>query len=49
MCPERLNTLQLVSTTASYDTCAEIVAQRTTLFDASRDASWAEAAACPAP
>ena len=49
VCPEALNTIQLVPTTASYDSCGEIVAQRGTLFDSTRDASWAAAAACPAP
>jgi len=48
-CPESLNTLQFVPTTAGTDSCGEIVAQRTTLFGNSQDKSWAEAAACPAP
>jgi hypothetical protein len=47
-CPAALNTLQFVPVAAGYDACDEILAQRTTLFDAPI-ASWAEAAACPAP
>ena len=49
VCPENLNTIQFVPTTASYDSCGEIVSQRSTLFDSTKDASWAAAAACPAP
>jgi hypothetical protein len=47
-CPEALNNLQFVPVTAAYDSCAEIVAQRATLFDGPI-ASWSAAAACANP
>jgi hypothetical protein len=47
-CPAPLNTLQFVPVMGGYDTCDEIVAQRTALF-VGPIATWAEAAACPAP
>jgi len=47
-CPEQLNNLQFVPVTAAYDSCAEIVAQRTALFDGPI-ATWASAAACTNP
>jgi hypothetical protein len=48
-CPEALNPLQLVPVTSAADSCAEIIAQRDTLFSTSTDPSWAAAAACPNP
>ncbi|MET0286083.1 MAG: hypothetical protein ABW352_16500 [Polyangiales bacterium] len=47
-CPEALNPLQLVPVTTTSDTCAEIIAQRDTLFTAT-DPTWAQVAACPNP
>lgn len=47
-CPAALNTLQFIPVTGSTDSCDEILAQRNSLFDGPI-ASWAQAAACPAP
>lgn len=49
VCPERLNTMQFVPVAPGYDSCAGMLAQRSTLFSTASDASWAEAAACPSP
>jgi hypothetical protein len=48
-CPAALNKVQLVPVTASSDTCAEIIAQRSSLFVTTEDGPWPSSAACPAP
>lgn len=49
VCPEALNKAQFVPVTAAYDTCAEILAQRTSLFVANQDGPWPDGNACSPP
>jgi hypothetical protein len=48
-CPANLNRAQYVPVTADYDTCAEIIAKRDTLFVQNEDPAWPDANACPPP
>jgi hypothetical protein len=48
-CPQAVNRAQFIPATTSSDSCAEIIAQRDTLFDASQDPAWPDNAACPPP
>jgi hypothetical protein len=48
-CPQSLNRAQFVPTTASSDSCSEIIAARDTLFVQNQDPAWPDATACPPP
>jgi hypothetical protein len=47
-CPQAVNRAQFVPVTASSDSCAEIIAQRDTLFGGT-DPGWPDTSACPPP
>ncbi|HVZ35839.1 MAG TPA: hypothetical protein VG963_25605, partial [Polyangiaceae bacterium] len=48
-CPERFNKAQFIPATAAYDTCAEILDQRNTLFATNQDGDWPSNASCAEP
>jgi hypothetical protein len=48
-CSAATTRVQFVPTTTSFDTCAEIIAQRSTLWDANQDPPFPDDAACAPP
>jgi hypothetical protein len=48
-CPAQINRAQFVPVTTSSDSCAEIIAQRDSLFVQNQDPPWPDANACPPP
>jgi hypothetical protein len=48
-CPQATTRVQFIPTTTSFDTCAEIIDQRSTLWNVSQDPAFPDTSACANP